>query len=579
MGPVPKGRFPVWTAVLLALAGVAIVPVGWRAARVERDETDLRVREALVGGARRAARAAESPDTPPEETWDLVPSATPRPDALGDDLVLLQHADFLERGSDPEAAERVYARLASRGDGAPATRVAALRAGAAAARRGDVATAQARLVEAEGAPADLADDAGLPVALLARYHRARLGIDRGEVADGAVGAFLETAGDGRRLAAGDGPGPDDLVLALAARAGDAAGPALRRAAERVRTGRRALASRLPAAVEGRLFRRSGATLEARPLASLVAADDAPPGVRFAVLPRGAAPPAGARTEDLPPPLDGLVLAATPTRSPRTAVLVFAAAFAVYLAGAGLAVAAIRRSERAARMQADFVAAVSHEMKTPIASVRAMAEMLSDGAAEDPERARVYAERIEREMRRLGASVRNVLDAARIERTEEVPLSRRPAEPLRVVEDAVAAVLPSLEGRGFRVVTTGRPLGRALALDPDALHGVLANLLDNAAKYSGEAREIAVEAGPSPAAGTYRIAVLDRGIGVPPEERPRLFRRFFRGAAAKRAAIPGVGLGLHVAREAVRAHGGDLVAEARDGGGSAFVVTLPLEPGA
>jgi signal transduction histidine kinase len=104
--------------------------------------------------------------------------------------------------------------------------------------------------------------------------------------------------------------------------------------------------------------------------------------------------------------------------------------------------------------------------------------------------------------------------------------------------------------------------------------VLANLLDNAAKYSGASREIRVEAGPADRGAAYRIAVLDRGIGVPPEERTKVFARFFRGEAARRAAIPGVGLGLHVAREVVRAHGGDLTVEGRDGGGSAFVVRLP-----
>ncbi len=572
----PTTRFATWTAVLLGLAGAGMVPFGWRAVRLERDETAVRLREALVWGARRAVRAAEEPETPPEESWTLVePSANPI-DVTGDDGLLLAQAEYLERTQDdPAAAAAIFERLALRGDSAPATFLAAVRGGALAVRREEGSAASRFLDVAARAPADVAD-AGLPVPLLAAYHRAALDLREGRVETTA--AFLAAAGEGRRVAAGDAVGPDDLIGSLRARAGDLAPPALLAAADRAERARRAL-RRTPVAgivvVDGDVYRRVSNRLESRALASLLRADETPPGVDLRLAEVAGTAPDPERAVDFGPPLSGVRLEAMSTRSSGGTLLFFAAAFAVYVLGAFLAVSAIRRSERAARMQADFVAAVSHEMKTPIASVRAMAEMLSNGVADEPARARRYAERIEHEMRRLGASVRNVLDAARIERMEEIPLSKRPVEPARIVEESVAAVMPAFERRGLRVSLTARPLGREAALDEDALQGVIANLLDNAAKYSGTAREIEVDAGPAEDGVEYRVRVLDRGIGVSADERSRLFERFFRGAAAKRAAIPGVGLGLHVARSVARAHGGDLAFESRDGGGSAFVLRLPV----
>jgi len=223
------------------------------------------------------------------------------------------------------------------------------------------------------------------------------------------------------------------------------------------------------------------------------------------------------------------------------------------------------------MKEDFVAAVSHEMKTPIAGVAAMAELIADGP-DDPERTRRYAERIGVEMGRLGATVRDVLDAARIERDPTTAIHPRNLDPGDVVKETAAVVRPALERRGFAVEVDVTAAGRPHLLDPDALAHVLHNLLDNAAKFAGERREVAVRASPHPHA--YRIEVLDRGPGVPPAERARVFDRFVRGAAAREGAVPGVGLGLHVARALVEAHGGTIAVTARDGGGARFVVELP-----
>src|SRR5439155_13817515 len=141
------------------------------------------------------------------------------------------------------------------------------------------------------------------------------------------------------------------------------------------------------------------------------------------------------------PLEGLAVwaRADPAAQGARGWWLLGAALLVYAVGTALSLAAIRSSTRAARMQADFVAAVSHEMKTPIAAVQAMAEMLADGRVPDASRARAYAQRMQAEMQRLGATVRNVLDAARIERGTGPLVALRPLDPSAVVTDLAGVV--------------------------------------------------------------------------------------------------------------------------------------------
>ena len=214
------------------------------------------------------------------------------------------------------------------------------------------------------------------------------------------------------------------------------------------------------------------------------------------------------------------------------------------------------------------------MKTPIASVRAMAEMLQEHG--DPERTQRYAGRIETEMQRLGATVRNVLDAARIERGV-LPVRPESGDPAAVVAGTGEALRPDLERRGYALELEIQPAAVPVPVDAEALDGVLRNLVDNAVKFSPRERSIRIEA--TPEAGGYRIAVLDRGRGLESGKHERLFARFYRGEAAREGAVPGVGLGLHIARQVIDAHGGRLSARNRLGGGAAFEIYLPAEDAA
>lgn len=245
----------------------------------------------------------------------------------------------------------------------------------------------------------------------------------------------------------------------------------------------------------------------------------------------------------------------------------------YLVGAGFLLWATVRRRRAARLQSDFVAAVSHEMKTPIASVRAMAEFLKDEPGLTP-RARTYATNMMREMERLGGSVRDVLDVARIERAGRLHLDPQPDDPARVLQLLVEHLEPVIEARGRELVARLEPLqgGAQVLVDAEGLRSAVRNLIDNAAKFAPAGSTVELEGHAH--AGGYRVEVLDRGPGIDPGQARRLFKRFVRGQAARDGAVAGVGLGLHIVQEIVLGHGGEVRAERREGGGARFVVHLP-----
>jgi signal transduction histidine kinase len=577
---VARERAPAVAFLLLAAAGAGFGWLGFRSVSLERREAGRRDR----ARAEEALAALESAPlvAPPgiATTWTLV-AARPAPleGAPEDVALVLREADHRERfARDDTGAVALLAHLVETRPGEPLARVAAARGGAIARRRGDGERARALLAFAAEAAPDLADPDGPLVRAMALRHLAAL-----EDATGASARLLEEARGGLALRGDLGLDAGDALAALAA---DAAGPAdadlrarIAAAAATARRGHRALAALREdgrGATDEAFAWREGHRLHAVPLGAfgaLFPSVETTFGVRVGVAPEGRPLPGDAvasRSRAFGP----LVVHARPA-TPSGAEHAWwpvAAGLAVYVLGAALAAASIARRARVARMQGDFVAAVSHEMKTPVAAVQAMAERLADGLVSDPERARAYAARIHAEAARLGASVRNVLDASRIERDPSTVVRTAPVDPGPLVVEVVESLRPVLEARGFRVDLEAAPAGRVLAIDSAALRGVLENLLDNAAKHSGEGREVSVRAGPRP--GGYRVEVLDRGPGVAVGDRERVFQRFFRGDVARRDAVPGVGLGLHVARALVVAHGGSLTVSDRAGGGAAFAVDLP-----
>src|SRR5664280_1487596 len=215
-------------------------------------------------------------------------------------------------------------------------------------------------------------------------------------------------------------------------------------------------------------------------------------------------------------------------------------------GGWLIVSDLNRQLTLARQKTDFVSNVSHELKTPLTSIRMFSEMLAGQHITDEAKRRSYLNIITAETARLTRLINNVLDFSR------------------------------MENHGFKLDCVFPEAGLRIRGDCDALAQVLVNLLSNAEKYSGDAREIQVQAarrdGPLPCA---EVAILDRGLGVPRGSEEKIFEKFYRAHDSLSAGIQGSGLGLTLARQIARTHGGDVVCERREGGGTCFSLRLPI----
>ncbi|HVH04940.1 MAG TPA: HAMP domain-containing sensor histidine kinase [Myxococcota bacterium] len=268
-------------------------------------------------------------------------------------------------------------------------------------------------------------------------------------------------------------------------------------------------------------------------------------------------------------------ATTPARFVRQSLLIDLALSlvmtAVLLAAIALALRSAVRATRLSRMKTEFVSSVSHELRTPLASIRVLGEFLRLGRVTDPEKLREYGETIEAESGRLTRLVNDILDFSKLEsgrralRFEAVDLAA-------VVDETLRAFAGRLEREGFRVdVRAPRALPAAWA-DRDAVGQVLANLLDNAIKYSGAARTIEIELAPE--SGGVRLSVADRGAGIAPGEQRRIFEAFYRAGSELVPDAKGSGLGLAIVKRVVEAHGGSVDVESRPGAGSRFDVHWP-----
>jgi two-component system, OmpR family, phosphate regulon sensor histidine kinase PhoR len=249
-----------------------------------------------------------------------------------------------------------------------------------------------------------------------------------------------------------------------------------------------------------------------------------------------------------------------------------------LAEAHSAVAAERRrAELADQSQRELIVNLSHELRTPIASIRAHVESLTMRDTEirlDPEVVR-YLDVVARETERLSALVDDLLAVARAE-AGELQLTVSPVSVVQVVRHVREALGPM--ARSQRRVTLldrlpdgGVPLVLA---DPDRLTQVMMNLVRNAVTYTPEGGLVSIEAaGDGP--GHVALSVADTGIGIAAEDLPRVFERFYRTDASRARSTGGFGLGLSIARDLVVAMGGTITVESEEGAGSRFTVRLPV----
>ena len=229
------------------------------------------------------------------------------------------------------------------------------------------------------------------------------------------------------------------------------------------------------------------------------------------------------------------------------------------------------SRRVEEVRRDFVANVSHELKTPVGALALLAETVED-AADDPEAVRRFAGRMRYEASRLTSLVQDLITLSRIQAAEPVP-DPAPVKLDAVVAEALDRCRMKAGARGIELVeTTDSDL--VVLGDEDLLVTALRNLLDNAVDYSPEHTRVLVT---TTRASDYtaEISVADQGIGIPERDRERIFERFYRVDPARSRATGGTGLGLAIVKHVTVAHGGNVTVWSKVGAGSTFTLRLPL----
>jgi signal transduction histidine kinase len=256
--------------------------------------------------------------------------------------------------------------------------------------------------------------------------------------------------------------------------------------------------------------------------------------------------------------------------PRSRVPLLLLLLALSLGLSILAAVQLRREVRFASERASFVANVSHELRTPLTQVRLVLDTLRLGRGGDA-RARDESLGIaDREVLRLQHLVEGVLRFSRGPGRDDSP--RVPTDIAREARAVAREFQPLATPRGITIDVTGAESVQ-VPMQNGALRQVLLNLLDNAVKYGRDGAPVTVEVNQRP--GGARLSVSDRGPGVPPDERERIWRSFERGTGARQRAAGGSGIGLTIVREIAEEHGGRAWVEAAPGGGARFVVELPV----
>jgi signal transduction histidine kinase/tetratricopeptide (TPR) repeat protein len=238
----------------------------------------------------------------------------------------------------------------------------------------------------------------------------------------------------------------------------------------------------------------------------------------------------------------------------------------------LTVRTVSRELELAKMKSDFVSTISHEFKSPLTSIRQLAEMLQTGRVPSEERRQEYYDVLLEQSERLTLLTDNVLNLARIEEGRK-EYQFEMIDIVSLLREIVTTVQDRVRHEGFFIeVKLEDPLPSVIA-DRAAITQAVTNLIDNAVKYSGESKRVIVSA--SDEGASLHIAVRDFGIGIRKEDVDKVFERFFRGGDELTRTVKGSGLGLTLVREIVEAHQGTVYAESEPGKGSTFLIRLPL----
>lgn len=243
-------------------------------------------------------------------------------------------------------------------------------------------------------------------------------------------------------------------------------------------------------------------------------------------------------------------------------------------GALLVLNDVTRLRRLENIRREFVANVSHELKTPITAIKGFVETLRDGAVKNPNDTERFLAIIDKHVGRLEAIVEDLLSLSRIEQgAEKGEIERVDSRIIDILRTAVQVCHIRAEAKQIRVEVSC-PEGLQAGVDPPLLEQAVVNLLDNAIKYSDEGKKVQIDASHD---GRYMlISVRDQGCGIEKRHLSRLFERFYRVDKARSRQLGGTGLGLAIAKHIVQVHGGRLTVESTPGKGSVFAIHIPLD---
>jgi two-component system sensor histidine kinase SenX3 len=225
--------------------------------------------------------------------------------------------------------------------------------------------------------------------------------------------------------------------------------------------------------------------------------------------------------------------------------------------------------RTEEVRNDFVANVSHELKTPVGGISLLAEAL-ESSADDPEAVRRFAKRMQKESARLAALVQDIIELSRLQGAN-VAQQGRPVDINTVVSEAVDRSQLPAETKNIQLVVGGRAKAMVYG-DQDLLVTALRNLIDNAIRYSPENTRVGV--GVRAKDGLVAVSVTDQGEGLSPDDQERVFERFYRVDSARSRHTGGTGLGLSIVKHVISNHGGEVTVWSQPGQGSTFTIRLP-----
>ncbi len=235
---------------------------------------------------------------------------------------------------------------------------------------------------------------------------------------------------------------------------------------------------------------------------------------------------------------------------------------------------ITREKEISQMKNDFVSHVSHELKTPLASITAYSEMLADGEADDEQTRKQFYSVIQNQAKRLNRLIEDILNISRIE-SGLIKVEKKPVSLTILIEEQLQMIKGYAEEKNIKVITQKPIVYDQVYADRDMISQVIVNLLSNAIKYTPGGGSVTIETAVDETAGIARVTVTDTGVGIPPDEIGRIFDKFYRVDANKKQA-KGTGLGLNLVKQIVeKVHNGRVFVRSQPGVGSTFGFELPL----